>query len=67
MAGQRRSYTAEFKLESANLVLDQSYCIAEASRSINVNDNALRRWIQQLKNERNGHTPANKALTPEQL
>ena len=66
MARLRRSYTAEFKLEAAKLVLDQGYSIAEAARSIDVNDNVLRRWIQQLKDERGGRTPASKALTPEQ-
>ena len=47
MARQRRSYTAEFKLEAAKLVLDQGYSVAEASRSIDVNDNVLRRWVQR--------------------
>lgn len=26
----------------------------------------LRRWVQQLRSEREGHTPNSKALTPEQ-
>ncbi|HEA3202747.1 TPA: transposase, partial [Aeromonas veronii] len=32
----RRSFTAEFKLEAASLVLDQGYSFSEASRSLDV-------------------------------
>ncbi|WP_283130559.1 IS3 family transposase [Enterovibrio norvegicus] len=66
MTRQRRSFSAEFKLEAACLVLDQGYSIPEASRSLNVGETALRRWIKQLEQERGGKTPTTKALTPEQ-
>lgn len=66
MTRKRRSYTAEFKLEAATLVLDQGYSVPEASRSLGLNENVLRRWIKQLELERGGNTPGNKALTPEQ-
>ncbi|OEF52834.1 transposase, partial [Enterovibrio norvegicus] len=48
------------------LVIDQGYSIAEASRSLNVGETGLRRWVTQLEQERGGSTPASKALTPEQ-
>ncbi|RML30498.1 ISPsy24, transposase orfA [Pseudomonas savastanoi pv. glycinea] len=38
----------------------------EASRSLGVVESALRRWVNQLQQERNGVTPQSKALTPEQ-
>ena len=66
MTRLRRSFTAEFKLEAACLVLDQGYSVPEASRSLNVGETVLRRWVQQLQSERSGATPANRALTPEQ-
>ncbi len=66
MIRQRRSFSAEFKLEAACLVLDQGYSIAEASRSLNVGETGLRRWVTQLEKERGGSTPVSKALTPEQ-
>ncbi len=66
MAKQRRSFTAEFKLEAACLVLDQGYSIPEASCSLDVGETVLRRWVQQLQSERTGTTPISKALTPEQ-
>ena len=66
MKKQRRSFTPEFKLEAASLVLDQGYSIAEACRSLGIGDTALRRWVDQLRAERDGETPASKAMTPEQ-
>lgn len=66
MKKQRRSFTPEFKLEAASLVLDQGYSIIEASRSLDIGESALRRWVNQLEQERNGDTPKSKAMTPEQ-
>ena len=66
MTKQRRSFSAEFKLEAASLVLDQNYSFSEASRSLNIGETVLRRWVKQLEDERNGTTPSSKALTPEQ-
>lgn len=66
MTKQRRSFTAEFKLEAASLVLNQGYSVLEASRSLAVGQTVLRRWVRQLQTERGGSTPSSKALTPEQ-
>lgn len=66
MKKQRRSFTPEFKLEAASLVLDQGYSIPEASRSLDVGETALRRWVNQLEQERCGDTPKSKAMTSEQ-
>ncbi|WP_202865670.1 transposase, partial [Pseudoalteromonas sp. '520P1 No. 412'] len=49
-----------------SLVLEQSYSIPEAARSLGVGETALRRWVRQLSDERSGTTPKSKALTPEQ-
>jgi transposase len=66
MKRQRRSFTPEFKHEAACLVLDQHYSMTEASRSLDIGETALRRWVKQLREERGGITPSSKALTPEQ-
>ena len=66
MTKQRRTFTPEFKREAACLVLDQGYSHAEAARSLGLVESALRRWVNQLQQERGGITPASKALTPEQ-
>jgi len=54
MTKQRRSFSAEFKREAAGLVLYQGYSHIEASRSLGVVESALRRWVNQLQQERNG-------------
>jgi transposase len=66
MTKQRRSFSQEFKLSSAKLVLDDGYSFPEAARSLEVGETALRRWVKQLQEERGGTTPNSKALTPEQ-
>lgn len=66
MTKQRRTFSAEFKREAAGLVLDQGYSHIEACRSLGVVESALRRWVNQLQQKRNGLTPQSKALTPEQ-
>lgn len=62
---QRRSFSPEFKQEAAQLVLDQGYSVAEACRSLAIGETALRRWVEQLRLERSGGTPAGKAMTSE--
>ena len=63
----RRSFSTDFKLEAAGLVLDQGYSIPEAGKSMGIGPTALRRWVEQLHSERGGTTPPrSKAMTPEQ-
>lgn len=66
MANQRRTFSTEFKRHAVGLVLDQSYSIVEAVKSLGVGETALRRWVKQLEQECGGVTPKAKALTPEQ-
>jgi len=46
---KRHSFSTEFKHEAACQVLDQGYSVAEACRSLNAGETALRRWVNQLK------------------
>ena len=66
MSRQRRSFSPEFKLDAARLVVDQGYSISDAARSLGVGTSAIRRWVKQLGVEYSGETPASKAFTPEQ-
>ncbi len=64
---RQSKFSREFKLESAELVLDQGYSISEACAAVGVGATAMRRWVAQLKAERQGLTPkGSKALTPDQ-
>ena len=62
----RRSFAPEFRLEVAQLVVDKGYSVREAATAMDVGHSTVDRWVQQLKKERQGETPTNKALTPEQ-
>jgi transposase len=66
MTRKRRSFSPEFKQEAASLVLDQGYSFAQACTSLGMGESTVRRWVQQLAEEREGVTPKGKALTPEQ-
>ena len=66
MTTKRREFSLEFKREAAQLVLDHSYSVSQACGSLGVGATALRRWVKQLTDERQGFTPKAKALTAEQ-
>ena len=66
MAKSRRTFSPEFKLESAQLVLDQDYTIKAASDAVGVGKSTMEYWVRQLREERQGKTPTASALTPEQ-
>lgn len=63
---KRRSFSPEFRLEAAQLVVDKHYTIREAAQAMNVGRSTMERWVAQLRNERQGHTPKASAITPEQ-
>lgn len=46
MTRQRRSFSQEFKLEAAQLVLDQGYSPSEASKALDVGETAVRRRVK---------------------
>lgn len=62
----RRTFSREFKREAAYMVLDQCFSIKEVCEQLDLQDGALRRWVNQVKFERNGGVPETAALTPEQ-
>ncbi len=64
--GTRRTFTPEFRLEAAQLVVDQGYSVKEAATAMNVSKSAMDKWVRQLKNERNGITNNVTPLTAEQ-
>jgi len=50
----RRKYTEDFKRDAVALVTEQGYKPSEAARSLDINDNLLRRWQQQFEAEATG-------------
>ena len=61
----RRTFSPEFRHESAQLVIDQSYSIREAAQAVGIGHSTMDRWVRQLRYERNGQTPKASAMTPE--
>jgi len=63
---RRRTFTPEFKLEAAQLVVQQNYSIREAANAMNVGKSTMDKWVRQLRNELNGTATHPTALTPDQ-
>ena len=63
----KRNFSAEFKRESAQLVVDQNYTVADAASAMDVGLSTMTRWVKQLRDERQGKTPKASPITPEQI
>ncbi|WP_078485186.1 transposase [Solemya pervernicosa gill symbiont] len=66
MAKTRRTFSPEFKLESAQLVVDHDYTVRAACDAVGIGKSTMEYWVRQLRQERQGETPKATALTPEQ-
>ncbi len=64
---KKRNFSAEFKRESAQLVVDQTYTVADAAKAMDVGLSTMTRWVKQLRDERQGKTPKASPITPEQI
>lgn len=62
----RMTYSQEFKLEAAQLVVDQRYSVREAAEAVNVGKSTIDKWARQLRSERDGSSTMPNALTPDQ-
>lgn len=60
------SYSSEFKQDAAELVLDKGYTVQEACDAVGAGPTAIRRWVNQLQEERGGITPTAGAITADQ-
>jgi transposase len=61
----RRNYTREFKLSAVQLVKEQGYSIAQAAKSLGVDDASVRYWTQKLGKEVGGPASGEAALRTE--
>jgi transposase len=50
----RPTFTPEFRLESAQLVVDQNYSVREAAEAMGVGKSTMDKWVRQLRVERSG-------------
>ncbi|MED8413900.1 IS3-like element ISEc31 family transposase [Escherichia coli] len=62
----KRTFTPEFRLECAQLIVDKGYSYRQASEAMNVGSTTLESWVRQLRRERQGIAPSATPITPEQ-
>ena len=63
---KKRNFSAEFKRESAQLVVDQNYTVADAAKAMDIGLSTMTS-VKQLRDERQGKTPKASPITPEQI
>ena len=63
----KKTLTAEFKRECAELVIIHGYKHKDAAAAMNVGLSSIQRWVSQYKKEQTGITPKASALTPEKI
>lgn len=63
----RPTFSPEFRLECAQLVVDQGYSVAKAAQAMNVGKSTMDKWVRQLREERAGVRSKATPMTPDQL
>jgi len=61
------NFTPDFRLEAAQLVLEQGYSVKEAAEAMNVGKSTMSGWVKQLRNEYDGVTPKATPMTEDKL
>jgi len=64
---KKRNFSAEFKRESTQLVVDQNYTVADAAKAMDVGLSTMARWGKLLRDELRDKTPKASPMTPEQI
>ena len=64
---KKRKFSAEFKRESTQLVVDQNYTVADAAKAMDVGLSTMARWVKLLRDELRDKTPKASPMTPEQI
>jgi transposase len=64
MARQRKTYTAEFKVQAVRLITDQKLSVAEAARRLGIGENLLRLWKKAFLDGGTDAFPGHGRLSP---
>jgi len=62
----RKNYDSQFRLDAAQLVVDQSDSVRQACESMGVSKSSMDNWVRPLNQERRGETPKASALSADQ-
>ena len=63
----RPTFSPEYRLNAAQLVVDQNYSVNEAAQAMNVGKSTMDKWVRQLRGERAGKSPTATPMTADQL
>lgn len=61
---QKKSYTKEFKLGAARMVVDQKKSQSEVARDLGVSTPSMTKWVRDYKKSGGGAFPGKGYLTP---
>jgi transposase len=62
----RRTFSSEFKREAVRLVKERGVAISQAARDLDLHENVLRKWVQELTTDPQHAFPGQGQLKPEQ-
>ncbi|WP_133483604.1 MULTISPECIES: transposase [Halomonas] len=60
---KKRNFSSEFRLEAAQLVVDQGYTVTAACDAMGVGKSTKEYWVRRLRAERSGKTPQRQDIT----
>ena len=63
---ERRTFSAEFKLQVVQMIREQGLSVSEVCRDMKLGETGVRRWLAQASEETAGRPGLGKPLTPEQ-
>jgi len=63
----KKRFDPQFRLEAAQLVVDQKYKLKEACEAMGVSKSTMESWVRKLRAERSGKAPVDVAITSDQL
>lgn len=64
---KKANFSAEFRLETARLVVDNGRTLKDVAKTMGVGYSTLGKWVKQLREERQGIKPKATPMTPEQI
>ena len=64
---KRPNFSAQFRLETAQLVVDNGYTHEGAAKAMGVGYSTISKWVKQLREERKGIKPKASPMTAEQI
>jgi len=63
---KRPNFSPEFRLEAAQLVVDQGYKVRDAAEAMGVGKSTMDKWVRQLRAERQGKISTATPMTEDQ-